>query len=432
LISTRKWVFLSMAEGCIVLLMLRFLALTVILLALCGTGLAQDEERVECSTLDVIGPPGIPRPGERVSLTADIRPLKPEWPVRYRWHVSHGTIVSGQDSASIAVKIGEDTTLTATVEVSGLPGPNLCPRVASGTMHWDPPPQPIRIGVVYSLESSNAETKFKDFADELTANPSNQGYIIIGSRPETNPSEIDAREKKILEKYRPLFGYHPPRMTLVRWGGKADLIELWRVPPGADNPTCTECGTQLKCPTISVTGPAGIAMPGTTVYFRAAIDGDSISYTRLRWTVSDGTILSGQNALTLGVRMPKLPPVTATILVAGLPKDCWNSASDRYDFAVDPGPILIDEFGWLANDAIRRRLNKFVAELQENPNNQGYIILYGTNKELAARERPIINEIRLLNVDPSRITVVRGGTLESGKVYTKLYRVPPGADNPVP
>lgn len=36
------------------------------------------------------------------------------------------------------------------------------------------------------------------------------------------------------------------------------------------------------------------------------------------------------------------------------------------------------------------------------------------------------------NYDRSRLTLIRGGTHESGKVYTKLYRVPPGADNPTP
>ena len=34
--------------------------------------------------------------------------------------------------------------------------------------------------------------------------------------------------------------------------------------------------------------------------------------------------------------------------------------------------------------------------------------------------------------DPPRITIVRGGTRPDGKIYTKLYRVPPGADNPAP
>jgi hypothetical protein len=122
-----------------------------------------------------------------------------------------------------------------------------------------------------------------------------------------------------------------------------------------------------SCPSVSVIGPAGISLPGETIYFHAAIDPNRGSYKRLHWTVSDGTIISGQNTLRLGVRMPKRPPVTATILVEGLPKECPDSALDRYDFAIDPGSILIDQFGPRPRANIQMRLNKLFRELQKSP-----------------------------------------------------------------
>ena len=96
-----------------------------------------------------------------------------------------------------------------------------------------------------------------------------------------------------------------------------------------------------------------------------------------------------------------------------------------------PEPVLVDEFGVLPNDDIRGRLDTFFAELQNNPNNQGYIINYGTDREITARERLITNHITFRNFDRSRITLVRGGDRGNGP-ETRLYRIPPGAANPNP
>ena len=47
----------------------------------------------------------------------------------------------------------------------------------------------------------------------------------------------------------------------------------------------------------------------------------------------------------------------------------------------------------------RARLDTFFAELPNNPNNQGYIINYGTDKEIAERERLITNHIEFRKFD---------------------------------
>jgi hypothetical protein len=107
------------------------------------------------------------------------------------------------------------------------------------------------------------------------------------------------------------------------------------------------------------------------------------------------------------------------------------TASETAPIAAAPEAVLIDTFGKLPNDEIRGRLDTFFAELQHNPNNQGYIINYGTDKEIAAREKLITNHIAFRKFDRSRITLVRGGDTGEGPT-TKLYRIPPGAANPAP
>ena len=125
--------------------------------------------------------------------------------------------------------------------------------------------------------------------------------------------------------------------------------------------------------------------------------------------------------------------VTATVEI-GLDVDCGcqKSASETAPVAPKPEAVLVDEFGKLPNDDIRGRLDTFFTELSNNPNNQGYIINYGSDKEIAARERLITNHIAFRNFDRSRITLVKGGASADGEPRTKLYRIPPGADNPAP
>ena len=91
----------------------------------------------------------------------------------------------------------------------------------------------------------------------------------------------------------------------------------------------------------------------------------------------------------------------------------------------------IDEFGPLPNDEVRGRIDNLFVTLSNNPDAQGYIINYGTDREIAAREKLIQNHINFRKYDRSRVTMVRGGNPD-GVQNTKVYTVPPGADNPTP
>lgn len=197
---------------------------------------------------------------------------------------------------------------------------------------------------------------------------------------------------------------------------------------------CADCEKICECPSLSVTGPAGVTDPGEAMSFTANVTGGpEVTY---NWTVSGGTIESGQGTPSITVRTSMADAnstITATVQLGGLDASCTctTEASDSGPVAPNPEAVLIDEFGKLANDDIRARLDQFFIELQNNPSNQGYIINYGTAREIQARERLIQNHITMRRVDRSRVTIVRGGDLGTG-VSTKLYRVPPGAENPNP
>lgn len=158
----------------------------------------------------------------------------------------------------------------------------------------------------------------------------------------------------------------------------------------------------------------------------------------MNWSVSRGTITSGQGTPSIVVATTNEDAgqtVTATVALSGFDPNCTScpaEASESAPVAPNPEAVLVDEFGKLSNDEIRNKLDAFFAELSNNPTDQGYIINYGTSREIAARERLITNHIRLRRFDPARITMVSGGDSSDGQPRTKLYRVPQGAANPAP
>lgn len=197
---------------------------------------------------------------------------------------------------------------------------------------------------------------------------------------------------------------------------------------------CEGCKELCDCGTLSVTGPAGLTDPGDVMTFTANASGGSATPT-YNWTVSGGTIESGQGTASIRVRTSADDAgknITATVSLGGLDPNCncQTEASDTGSITTHPDPVLIDEYGKLKADDVRARLDAFFLELQNNPTNQGYVINYGTDREIAAAEKLINNHITFRRFDRSRITLVRGGN--TGETKTKLYRIPPGAENPAP
>jgi hypothetical protein len=197
-----------------------------------------------------------------------------------------------------------------------------------------------------------------------------------------------------------------------------------------------DCVRVCECPSLSVSGPAGVTLPGDAMTFTANVVGGTQQSVTYNWSVTAGTIESGQGTPSITVRTDQSMAdgnVTATVNVGGLDPDC-NCPSEASETApvgrIDH--VLVDEFGPLSNDDVRSRLDTFFAELSNNPNNQGYIINYGTDREIAQLERLITNHINLRQFPRERITLVNGGPSPDGERRTKLYRIPPGAENPAP
>ncbi|MGI8669275.1 MAG: hypothetical protein ACR2J3_05410, partial [Aridibacter sp.] len=197
-----------------------------------------------------------------------------------------------------------------------------------------------------------------------------------------------------------------------------------------ENCNCTAPREDCVCPaTVTVVPPPAAVRPGENMVFTANVVGDSTGL-RYNWDVDNGDIISGQGTtrITVNTEGRTDTTVTATLNIEGFPNDCGciGSITETGIIAGEIGPELIDEFEGIPNNDVRTRLDSFFIRLQGDPTATGYIINYGSARQVAARERLIRNHIQFRGFDASRIVLVNGG-VESG-IRTKLWLVPQGVD----
>src|SRR4029077_3471509 len=143
--------------------------------------------------------------------------------------------------------------------------------------------------------------------------------------------------------------------------------------------TIAECtGCKPPCPTVSVSCPSDVEL-GAPITFTASVNGDAnVTY---NWTVSAGTISSGQGTSSITVDSAGLggQSVTATVELGGLDPSCSRTASCTTSVkAPNPPARKFDEYGNIKFNDEKARLDNYSIQLQNEPGSQGYIIAYGS------------------------------------------------------
>jgi len=189
------------------------------------------------------------------------------------------------------------------------------------------------------------------------------------------------------------------------------------------------------CPTIDVSGGGVISLDEPMSFSVKVSDEAKNLDLKYQWTTSQGKIIEGQGTPSIKIDITKLANIniTATIEIEGLPENCANADSETGSVIICYRHRLFDEYEKLPYSHIQARISNLYAELGNNSTAQGYIINYGTDKEIATREKQIRKAITSLTLDSSQISIVNGGANPNGAgVWTKIRIVPPGADNPQP
>ena len=200
---------------------------------------------------------------------------------------------------------------------------------------------------------------------------------------------------------------------------------------------CPSCGGGDVCHTAKLMVPESLIQPGQSFNVTADISGppEGVTY---NWTLSNGTIASGQGTPSISIDTTGVPggsSISVTLdlgIPSGFP-ECQRSFTETVQLVKLPEAELFDEFSTVAVQCEEgnARLDSFFAALSNNPSDQGVIVIYGSPKSSRAawrREQLIRNFIRIRRFDPMRITFVRGASRDDA--VTQFWRVPPGA--PVP
>jgi hypothetical protein len=196
---------------------------------------------------------------------------------------------------------------------------------------------------------------------------------------------------------------------------------------------CSDCHS--PCPTITVDCPTSgvrLGQPATvTVNLANLAPGQSPTY---NWSVSDGTISSGQGttSITIDTTGQDGKNITATVEVGGLPPECQHTASCSFSVQKElPHECKnFDEYGNIKFNDEKARLDNYAIALQQDTSSTATILVYagrtdpaGTAQARADRAKNYLVTTR--GIDASRITILDGGCRES--LIVDLYTCPAGA-----
>jgi hypothetical protein len=196
---------------------------------------------------------------------------------------------------------------------------------------------------------------------------------------------------------------------------------------------CPDC--RPPCPTISVSCPDAVDV-GSPITFTATIGAGGPPNVTYNWSVSAGTITSGQGTTSITVDTAGLggQTVTATLELGGLDPACTKTASCSTQ--VKPPVVVtctkVDEYGNIKFNDEKARLDAFASRLQTEAGSTGYIIGYGTceGEGLARANRAKDYLVNTRGIDAARITTVDGGC--RAELLVQLFVCPPNATPPTP
>jgi hypothetical protein len=192
-----------------------------------------------------------------------------------------------------------------------------------------------------------------------------------------------------------------------------------------------------KCPELMIDCPNEFTESGMPLTLNAkVINADPKVTLTYKWTVSAGTIISGQGTSTIIIDKAGTEgqSIIVTVEVGGLDANCPQSESCTLSApALRPMSRRVDGYGSVAPDEEAARLKMFAGQLQNEPDAQGYIMTYfgrrGSKDEAQARADHVKGYlVKVYGIDAERIVALVGGGRE--KPVIAFWIVPTGARPP--
>jgi hypothetical protein len=198
---------------------------------------------------------------------------------------------------------------------------------------------------------------------------------------------------------------------------------------------CPDCRPDLVCPQLSVTCPSDVPVGQPVTFTANFTQGTPTVSETYNWTVSAGTITSGQgtSSITVDTTGQGGGSITATVEVGGLDPSCTRTASCTVQIGTPPDvPRKFDEYGNIRFNDEKARLDNYAIQLQNAPTDRATIIGYGTceGEGLNRANRAKDYLVNTRGIDAGRIDTVDGGC--RSELHVELWLVPSGAAAPTP
>jgi hypothetical protein len=207
--------------------------------------------------------------------------------------------------------------------------------------------------------------------------------------------------------------------------------------PRAGDETHNPQAAPTSCPTVTVSCLDNVSL-ARLINFTANISGGDPRVTpTFKWTVSGGTISSGQGTGSIKVKVEGAGygVFTATVDAGGYDRGCAMSNSCTIVIEPPMTPRKVDEYGDIPVGDEKLRLDNIAVELQNESGSQIYLICYGGRRggpRAAPRrcERAKNYLISSRGIAVGRVVIIDGGYREG--LTVEAWLAPPGAAPPQP
>ena len=305
----------------------------------------------------------------------------------------------------------------------------------------------IGLILIFGLTTAFAADK-KD-----TQRPKNTGILTVKTTPVAYPVIVDGQVVGMSGVSTPAEFYLTPGMHRIEIQGPDGKTFSKEIEIKKDVKNCIclkiiEEITTRPCPyDIRLDGPDRVMEGDLIIFASRNVVKEGAIPVNYQWTVSPSNVRVtsglGTSAITVDTTGMGGQTITADLDV----NDGVYDANCRQRISVPtivdrppppPQAYQFDKFESRAFDDDKARLDAFAIELQNNPDSQGYIIMYqGTDKDSMRNrnveklsKRTLDYLVRTRGIDPRRIVITNWGT--SARTTYDLWIIPPGAQPPVP
>ncbi len=159
--------------------MKRIIYSAIFILTFCFFAFGQTQNNPNCPEIKITGPSAVVQPGETMTFTVNVSDVDSD-KIEYQWSVDKGTIMEGQGTPVITVNTEglNETAITATVEIKGLPNGCVTKESESGIVDYI-----CRLPIIHDefgkLSKNDEKYRLSTVVSELKEKKEFIAYIIL-------------------------------------------------------------------------------------------------------------------------------------------------------------------------------------------------------------------------------------------------------------